>query len=66
METRLKRKDIIIICVVAAIVCLFVTIALVGSASSNRPHGPFNFGFGPGWDCTPMPFGGPVCIKRPR
>jgi hypothetical protein len=64
METKLKRKDIIIIGVVAIIVCFFVTIAVVGSGSSNRPHRPSNFGFGPSWDCRPMPFGGPVCIRR--
>jgi hypothetical protein len=66
METRLKRKDIIIIGVVAAVVCLLVTTAIVGPGSSNRPHGQYNFGLGPGWDCRHMYFGGSVCIKRSR
>jgi hypothetical protein len=65
MQTRLKRKDIIIIGAAAAIVCFFVTIAVVGSGSSKRPHHPSNFGFGPNWDCPPMPFG-PVCIRKPN
>jgi hypothetical protein len=24
-----------------------------------------NAGFGPDWDCTPMPKGDPVCVKKP-
>jgi hypothetical protein len=24
-----------------------------------------NAGFGPDWECTPMPQGDPVCVKRP-
>jgi hypothetical protein len=65
METKLKRKDIIIIGVVAIIVCFFVTIAVVGSGSSTLTAHPIS-AFGPSWDCRPMPFGGPVCIRRPN
>jgi hypothetical protein len=62
MAPRLKRKDIIVIGLVAAVVCFFVTIAVVTSGRSNRPY---NYGFGQDMDCRPMPIGEPVCIRKP-
>ena len=26
---------------------------------------PNNYGFGPDWDCTPVPNGQPICMKKP-
>jgi hypothetical protein len=26
---------------------------------------PINYGFGPDWDCTLVPNGQPICIKKP-
>ena len=28
---------------------------------NSKPH---NYGFGPDWDCTPVPNGQPICIRK--
>jgi hypothetical protein len=62
MARRLKRGDMMAVGLVAPFIGLFTLAAVVGSA--RNPNRSFNFGFGPGVDCRPMPFGEPVCIRK--
>jgi hypothetical protein len=50
------RKEIIAVLAVIAVVAVF-------TALSTIPRRPVN-SFGPDWDCTPVPQGDPVCVKR--
>lgn len=47
---------------------LFIVV-LLGLIASSFVYGvpsskPNNYGFGPDWDCTLMPKGEPICIKK--
>jgi hypothetical protein len=55
----LRRGDILGIAFVLAILGGFVVLAAGFPNFSQRATG-----FGPDWDCTPMPQGDPVCVKK--
>jgi hypothetical protein len=44
---------------VVALLCLVAAAAMLG------PQQRTNAGFGPDWDCTAVPKGEPICIKKP-
>jgi hypothetical protein len=55
------RADLLGIFFAAVVVCLFAF------AMIRAPYprlGQTNAGFGPDWECTDLPQGGPVCIKK--
>jgi hypothetical protein len=50
--------------VVAVLFVIFVlVVAVLAGLKSMYPNHASNFGFGPGWTCTPAGQGEPVCIK---
>jgi hypothetical protein len=64
MAHRPKRRDILAICLASAIIGLLTLAAVIGAGrNTNRP---FNFGFGPDMDCRNVPFGEPICIRKPQ
>jgi hypothetical protein len=56
------RADIIGVLLVVGIVCLSAFV-LIRFPNLQQPRA--NAGFGPDWECTPVPSGEPVCIKKP-
>jgi len=58
---RSSRGEVsaIILALVLAGVLLFILIKL---PDVMRQH---DWGFGPGWECRAMPYGDPVCVKKP-
>jgi hypothetical protein len=38
--------------------------ALVGALILKDQPANTNYGFGPDWDCKPVPYGAPVCVKK--
>ena len=53
------RADVMGLLFVVALLCLIATAAILG------PQQRTNAGFGPDWDCTAVPKGEPICIKKP-
>jgi hypothetical protein len=53
------RSDIMGILFALVVACLFVFVVV------RFPHFHQATGFGPEWNCTVMPKGDPVCIKKP-
>jgi hypothetical protein len=50
---------------VMGILFVFVLLGLMASSYYWFPNfKPHNNGFGPDWDCTPVPNGQPICIKK--
>ena len=66
LRTRLKDpsfNEVLCVLAIAAMLSVFFWVAVW--VTNNRPAGPgMNFGFGPEWDCKPVGYGEPVCIKR--
>jgi hypothetical protein len=52
------RTDILVILAALVAVCVFAFVVV------RFPHFRQATGFGPDWDCKPMPKGDPVCTKR--
>jgi len=44
-----------------AIIAVFAAVMIVYPSAQQQNAGA---GFGPEWDCTPQPSGGPTCIKK--
>jgi hypothetical protein len=46
---------------------IVLTVVIVGLAVLflDALPKPNNFGFGPEWDCRPVPTGEPICTKKP-
>jgi hypothetical protein len=44
-----------------AIIAVFAAVMIAYPAIQQQNAGA---GFGPDWDCTPQPSGGPTCIKK--
>lgn len=40
------------------------TVVLFGGMRFGFLSPPINAGFGPDWDCTPVPNGQPICVKK--
>jgi hypothetical protein len=57
----LRLADALGFAFVLAILCMFIVLTVGFPNVFQRAT---NAGFGPGWDCTPMPKGDPVCIKK--
>jgi hypothetical protein len=53
-------EDVLRVAFVVAIICV-VAVMEIGLAHFRLVT---NAGFGPDWDCTPMPKGEPFCVKR--
>lgn len=49
---------------IAAILLLIAIVALL-TFVSLKPSATSDHGFGKEWECTPLPKGEPVCIKKP-
>jgi hypothetical protein len=56
------RADIMGVAFVVVMVCLFAFAVIRFPDLQLRRA---NAGFGPGWDCTVVPKGEPICIKKP-
>src|SRR5229473_2755316 len=57
------RADVMGILFVVALLCFFAAAAVLGPQQRTNAT---NAGFGPDWDCTVVPQGGPICIKKPK
>jgi hypothetical protein len=57
-----RNGTIRLLLILAAILGVFA--AVVTYAPDIQCRGA-TAGFGPDWECTPQPQGGPVCIKKP-
>jgi hypothetical protein len=53
------RVDILTILFALIAMCLFAFVVIRFPLFNKAT------GFGPDWDCTPMPKGDPVCTKKP-
>jgi hypothetical protein len=56
------RADIMGVLFAAAIICLFAFAVIRFPDLQQRRT---NAGFGPDWDCTVVPKGEPICIRKP-
>ena len=54
------RADVVGVLLVLIIACLFA-FSVIRFPNFQQP----NTGFGPDWDCTFVPKGEPICIKKP-
>jgi hypothetical protein len=52
-----RLAEVLGIAFAIAIICV---LAVLGIGRQQTP----NAGFGPDWDCTPVPKGEPVCVKK--
>jgi hypothetical protein len=59
----LRRGDVMSILFVIVVLCL-VAFRLYWFPTIKVATGVVT-GFGPDWDCTPVPRGEPICIKKP-
>jgi hypothetical protein len=53
-----KRGDVMGILFIVVLLCL-IACSFYGFPTSKP-----NNGFGPDWDCTPVPNGQPICVKK--
>jgi len=56
------RRDVMEVVLAVVIVCVFA-FAMIRLPDLRQRRA--NAGFGPDWECTPMPKGDPVCFKKP-
>ncbi|MGJ4947682.1 hypothetical protein ACQR07_04735 [Bradyrhizobium sp. HKCCYLS20291] len=55
-----RRGDLLSILFILFLLCF------LASCFYWFPNTKLNFGFGPEWDCAPVPKGDPICIKKFR
>jgi hypothetical protein len=55
------RRDVMGVVLAVVIVCVFAFVMIRLPDIQQRGA---NAGFGPDWECTPVPQGDPVCIKK--
>jgi hypothetical protein len=59
-----QRGDLVAILLGIGFVLLIATIIYVLSQPPSLRARTNNWGFGPGWECSSIPRGEPVCIKK--